>query len=606
MAKSQSLNIIIGADIENLKKGLDAAVVATQKAGKDLSGATGEAIKSMQDQFAKLASSKPSMATVRQMQQIAMTARALGPEFQQFANDVIKEAGRIKDSIGDMRAEIGYFASDTRRLDAVLGGIQGLAGAFGAVEGATALLGIESKDLQKTMVQLQGALALVNGLQAVQNALQAESAFMVGLQTAAVRIQTYVMGQATVAARIYAGALVATGAGAIIVAIGLVASAFGNVKDKTKDATKAVDALTQAYKKQAETSKNASKIGLEIAEQLLKKELNSAKLRGASDKEQTQIEIAFWQKRKANLESNLSNYDKYSAQYLQISRNISETENKIDELQTAQSITNADKRREGKKKIQQKEFDDALSLIKAQGQALNDAERFFIEQNKKIREKAASDLAKSKQLNAANLISGTAVAPVLVQVKIDPKSYSQIVEDFDKLMTDISASIATLGEDISIAFGDAIGGALSGQKDILAKFGDAILGALGSFMSKIGKMLIAYAISIEKLKTAFASPQEALIAGIALVALGTAISTSMKQGPSVPAFADGGIVSGPTLGLMGEYPGARSNPEVIAPLDKLKTLMRTDQSNGYIASTTIQGRDLAIVLERYNKDSKRG
>ena len=36
MAKSQSLNIIIGADIQNLKKGLDAAVVATQKAGKDL------------------------------------------------------------------------------------------------------------------------------------------------------------------------------------------------------------------------------------------------------------------------------------------------------------------------------------------------------------------------------------------------------------------------------------------------------------------------------------------------------------------------------------------------------------------------------------------
>lgn len=361
MAKSQSLNIIIGADIENLKKGLDAAVVATQKAGKDLSGVTGEAIKGMQDQFAKLAASKPSMATVRQMQNIAMTARSLGPEFQQFANEVIREAGRIKDSVGDMRAEIGYFASDTRRLDAVLGGVQGLAGAFSAVEGAAALMGIESKDLQKTMVQLQGALALVNGLQAVQNALQAESAFMVGLNTAAVRIQTYVMGQATVAARIYAGALVATGAGAILVAIGLIASAFGNVKDKTKDATKAVDTLTEAYNKQAESSKEASKNGMEIADELLKKELDAAKLRGASDKEQTQIEIAFWQKRKSNLEFNLANYDRYSAQYLQISRNISETENKIEDLQTNQSIANAQKRREAKKKAQQKEFDDSIA-----------------------------------------------------------------------------------------------------------------------------------------------------------------------------------------------------------------------------------------------------
>jgi len=554
-----------------------------------------------------LAASKPSMATVRQMQNIAMTARSLGPEFQQFANEVIKEAGRIKDSVGDMRAEIGYFASDTRRLDAVLGGVQGLAGAFSAVEGAAALMGIESKDLQKTMVQLQGALALVNGLQAVQNALQSESAFMVGLNTAAMRIQTYVMGQATVAARVYAGALIATGAGAILVAIGLIASAFSNVKDKTKDTTKAVNTLTEAYNKQAESSKEASKNGMEIADQLLKKELDAAKLRGASDKEQTQIEIAFWQKRKSNLEFNLANYDKYSAQYLQISRNISETEGKIEELQTSQSIANAEKRREAKKKAQQKEFDDSIALIKAQGQATNDAERFFIEQNKKIREKAASDLLKSKQFSGTNMIAGTAVPPVLIQVKIDDKSRSQIVQDMDQLTTDISKSVETLGEDLAIGLGEALGNALSGQGNPFEDFAKVILGSIANFIKTVGKQLIAYGIAISKFKAAFVNPAAAVAAGIAMVALGTAVSSQLKAGPSVPAFADGGIVSGPTLGLMGEYPNARSNPEVIAPLDKLKTLMKPEQSSGgFIASTTIQGRDLAIVLERYNKDSKRG
>ena len=205
------------------------------------------------------------------------------------------------------------------------------------------------------------------------------------------------------------------------------------------------------------------------------------------------------------------------------------------------------------------------------------------------------------------MIAGTAVAPVLIQVKIDPKSYSQIVQDFDKLMTDVSNAIASMGEDIAVAFGEAIGGAMSGQQDVLANFGDAILTALGGFMSQVGKMLIAYAISIEKLKTAFANPTEALIAGIALVAIGAAIKSSMKKGPSVQAFAEGGIVRGPTLGLMGEYPNARSNPEVIAPLDKLRGMLKSgDNSSGFIASTSIQGRDLAIVLERYNKDSKRG
>jgi len=606
MAKSQSLNIVIGADIQNLKKGLDAAVVATEKAGKDMSGATGEAIKGMQDQFARLASAKPSMATVRQMQQIAMTARSLGPEFQQFANDVIREAGKIQDAVGDMRAEVKYFASDTRRLDAVLGGIQGLAGAFSAVEGATAMLGIESKDLQKTMVQLQGAVALVNGLQAVQNALQAESAFMVGLQTAAVRIQTYVMGQATVAARAYAGALVATGAGAILVAIGLIASAFGNVADKTKQATKEVETFTEKYEKDAEASKKMSKMRSDIADELLEKELNRAKLRGASEAELAQVEINFLKKRKDNLTASLSAYDQYSAQYLQIKRDISAIESSIDEKQTEFQIDQANKRREKKKEILKKEFDDAIKAINDRYKGEMEAEAQLIKMNKAFQDKRKSEIAKSKELTGANLIAGTAIPPILVQVKIDPQSRSQIVQDFDKLMTDMAMAVEKLGEDIAVSLGETLGNALSGQGNGIEGFVQSVVGQLGNFVKTVGKMLIAYGISVEKFRTAFMQPEVAIAAGIAMVALGTAVSNQMKQGPSVTAFADGGIVSGPTLGLMGEYPGARSNPEVIAPLDKLKTLMKSDQSTGYVAQTHISGRDLAIVLERYNKDSRRG
>jgi hypothetical protein len=606
MAKSQSLNIVIGADIQNLKKGLDAAVVATQKAGKDMSGATGEAIKGMQDQFARLASAKPSMATVRQMQQIAMTARALGPEFQEFANDVIREAGKIQDAVGDMRAEVKYFASDTRRLDAVVGGIQGLAGAFSAVEGATAVLGIESKDLQKTMVQLQGALALVNGLQAVQNALQAESAFMVGLQTAAVRIQTYVMGQATVAARAYAAALVATGAGAILVAIGLIASAFGGVSNKTKEATKSVETFTEKYKKSAESSKKMSETMSGIADELLQKELNRAKLRGASEAELSQIEINFLKKRKDNLTASLSAYDQYSAQYLQIKRDISAIESSIEEKQTEFQIAQADKRREKKKEILKKEFDDAIKAINDRYKGELEAEAQLIKMNKAFQEKRKTEIEKSKELTGTNLIAGTAIPPILVQVKIDPKSYSQIVQDFDKLIMNMSQAVEQLGEEIAISLGETLGMALAGQGNGIEGFIQSVVGSLGSFIKTVGKMLIAYGISVEKFKAAFLNPAAAVVAGVAMVALGTAVSSQIKKGPGVPAFADGGIVSGPTLGLMGEYPGARSNPEVIAPLDKLKTLMKPDQSSGFVASTTIQGRDLAIVLDRYNKDTKRG
>jgi hypothetical protein len=72
------------------------------------------------------------------------------------------------------------------------------------------------------------------------------------------------------------------------------------------------------------------------------------------------------------------------------------------------------------------------------------------------------------------------------------------------------------------------------------------------------------------------------------------------------AFADGGIVSGPTMGLVGEYTGARNNPEVIAPLDKLQSMLDTGGGNGGGTLTTrVKGNDLFFLLERAGKDVAR-
>lgn len=72
----------------------------------------------------------------------------------------------------------------------------------------------------------------------------------------------------------------------------------------------------------------------------------------------------------------------------------------------------------------------------------------------------------------------------------------------------------------------------------------------------------------------------------------------------IPKFADGGIVSGPTLGIMGEYPGAASNPEVIAPLSKLQGMMgnRGGQDRIFIAETRIKKGDLYIMYKEAEKE----
>ena len=73
----------------------------------------------------------------------------------------------------------------------------------------------------------------------------------------------------------------------------------------------------------------------------------------------------------------------------------------------------------------------------------------------------------------------------------------------------------------------------------------------------------------------------------------------------VTPFADGGIVYGPTLSIMGEYAGARSNPEVIAPLNKLKSLIGGESNGGGRLEAKLRGRDLVLALANETRISRR-
>jgi hypothetical protein len=140
----------------------------------------------------------------------------------------------------------------------------------------------------------------------------------------------------------------------------------------------------------------------------------------------------------------------------------------------------------------------------------------------------------------------------------------------------------------------------------MSKLQSAMLVTVADFLESLGKGLIAAGLAVETFQKSLASnPLLAVAAGVAAVAAAAFVRSKINKGV---AFADGGIVSGPTLGLVGEYPGASTNPEVIAPLDKLKNIIGggMGQDGGYIAETRVSGRDLALVLSRYEKDRSRG
>lgn len=90
-------------------------------------------------------------------------------------------------------------------------------------------------------------------------------------------------------------------------------------------------------------------------------------------------------------------------------------------------------------------------------------------------------------------------------------------------------------------------------------------------------------------------------AGFGIGAGFTAAMLASVTAAGIPALASGGVATGPTLALVGEYAGASSNPEVIAPLDKLRSMISdAPQSLDGRVTFEIKGRSLVGILSKEN------
>lgn len=94
----------------------------------------------------------------------------------------------------------------------------------------------------------------------------------------------------------------------------------------------------------------------------------------------------------------------------------------------------------------------------------------------------------------------------------------------------------------------------------------------------------------------FAAHASIPFVGIAIAA--GLVATLLAVMASLPKFASGGIAYGPTLGLFGEYSGASNNPEVVAPLSRLRDILfGADGGKAQKVRFRVKGRDLEGVLE---------
>lgn len=231
--------------------------------------------------------------------------KVAGLENTEAYKKLAAEAGELSDTIGDVRAQVQGLGNDTAAIEGVIQSVQGLAGTFAIAQGAQALFGKESQEIQEVLLRVNAAMAILQGLQQVQVILQKESAaslLFLNIQRKAQNAQlvlenalqsksVIVRGAATVAQKALNAAMAANPIGLIIVALTTVIGLFALYANNAKKAAQQQAALNAAIREATEGLEGEIE-GLRRASALRESELvNSGARQSAILRQQAQTEV---------------------------------------------------------------------------------------------------------------------------------------------------------------------------------------------------------------------------------------------------------------------------------------------------------------------------
>lgn len=240
------------------------------------------------------------------LNEMALAGKANTAEYQQMA----QKLAQMQDQMDDTNQMIRAMASDTSNLDAVLQGMAVGTGGFAAVTGAMQLFGGESKEVEEAQRKLQAAIALVNGVTAIQNALQKQSALMTKLKalqtailskfqkentattvanTAAIKAQGVATETTTKATKGLGKALNALKSNPVILALSALVALGVGVVAVVKKVRAAQKEAYEDELKQLEATEAKRKVAMQVHETAISKYQQEIKLAQAEGKSQEEI-----------------------------------------------------------------------------------------------------------------------------------------------------------------------------------------------------------------------------------------------------------------------------------------------------------------------------
>ena len=174
-------------------------------------------------------------------------------------------------------------------------------------------------------------------------------------------------------------------------------------------------------------------------------------------------------------------------------------------------------------------------------------------------------------------------------------SFEDTRTEFEKMQAGLTDGMLLLQDtamQLGNSFGFAFGQMIKGSQDAGKALKESVLGIIDAALASSTALIIEAMINSGK----FTGPAAPIVIP-ALVATGIGLVRGLFSAISVPAMAEGGIVSGRSLVEVGEYSGVQSNPEVIAPLDKLRGMIGGASGGQVQVQGVIRGRDIFLTNE---------
>jgi hypothetical protein len=292
------------------------------------------------------ASVKSVKAELRQLKAEMAGLEIGSAEFTKLA----QRAGQLEDAIGDANAAVKAFNPEAK-FQAFAGVLGGVANGFSAAQGAMALFGSESEDINKIMVQTQGAIALATGVNG-----------LLGMKDAFIILGNVIKTQVVSAFATMRAAIISTGIIALVAVIGTLIYQWVQEKEANEEATKELERFGEAQRKLLDQEQ---KIQIE-REKGRKKEILQASA-------ETQAKIREYQKELEEKKITQQEFNRLLAGEQELMRiKVAEINKKYDEEEDKKAKELADKRkaeREKQREEEEKRFNQRIENLKKELEA---------------------------------------------------------------------------------------------------------------------------------------------------------------------------------------------------------------------------------------------